>query len=390
MTKTMIFGLKIWLLVALFLGPTFSPVQEAHAETTDDHAPTIVYFYETLCTGCQAVAEAGVITGLEAQGVTIIIKDMIDTASLEDMARYGDFYGVPSRDRTTPLMFAGDQFFSGPNAIIEAYENGTLLSAAEAPLLDVPDDYQGLSGWSGLFSVMVAGLLDSINPCAIAMLLMFVSMVSPIKNQKVLIKVSLSYILGIFVMYFLIGFALLGLMRQFSAQISAVQSILYIAFGLLSLGLAALTLNDFFAARRADYGQIKNQLPNRIKKFNRRFMERFTHVLESDGQDKGWLLTIIPFFIGLVIAVTEAACTGQVYGLILISIRSAQPTTGILYLLLFNLLFVTPLMIISVIAVRAKSTAGIAMFVNDHLATIKILTAGFFLAMAIYFIINAL
>lgn len=119
-------------------------------------------------------------------------------------------------------------------------------------------------------------------------------------------------------------------------------------------------------------------------------MERFTQVLESDGGEKKWLLIVIPFFIGLVIAVTEAACTGQVYGLILISIRSTEPMTGILYLLLFNLLFVTPLIIISIIAVRAKTTAGIAMFVNDHLATIKILTAGFFLAMAIYFILNAL
>lgn len=390
MTKTVFFGLKIWLLLALFIGPTFSPVQDALAETTDDQDLTIVYFYEALCTGCQAVDEAGVIDGLEAQGVTIIIKDMVETTSLEDMARYGDFYGVPSRDRATPLMFAGDQFFSGPSDIIEAYENGTLLAAAGDPLLEVPEDYQGLSGISGLLSVMAAGLLDSINPCAIAMLLMFVSIVSPIKNQKVLIKVSLSYILGIFVMYFFIGFALLGLMRQFSAQITAIQTILYIAFGLLSLGLAALTFNDFLAARRADYGQIKNQLPSRIKKFNRRFMERFTQVLESDGEEKKWLLIGIPFFIGLVIAVTEAACTGQVYGLILISIRSTEPMTGILYLLLFNLLFVTPLIIISIIAVRAKTTAGIAMFVNDHLATIKILTAGFFLAMAIYFILNAL
>lgn len=385
MTKTVSLGLKIWLLLALFVGPTFSPMQRINAQE-----PTIVYFYEELCTGCQAVAEAGVVDGLDAQGVTLIIKDMVDTESFEDMARYGDFYGVPARDRATPLMFAGNQFFSGSQAIIDAYEDGTLIEAAQDPLLEVPENYEGLSGISGLLSVMAAGLLDSINPCAIAMLLMFVSMVSPIKNQKVLIKVSLSYILGIFVMYFFIGYALLGLMRQFSAQITAVQTILYILFAALSLGLAVLTFNDFLAARRADYGQIKNQLPRGIKKFNRRFMERFTRVLESDGQAKQWPLIAIPFFIGLVIAITEAACTGQVYGLILISIRSSEPTTGILYLLLFNILFVSPLIVISLMAVRARTTAGIALFVNEHLATIKILTAGFFLAMAAYFFINAL
>ncbi len=388
MHKTRFLGFKILLLISLFLGPTFSPVQPVHAN--DDSSPTIVYFYEALCTGCQAVEAAGVIAGLEAQGVTIIIKDMAETSAIEDLARYGDFYGVPARDRATPLMFAGDTYFSGPNAIIEAYESGALVSAASEPLLDVPDDYVGLSGWSGIFSVMAAGLLDSINPCAIAMLLMFVSLVSPIKNQKVLIKVSLSYILGIFVMYFFIGFALLSLMRQFAAQISAVQTILYVAFAVLSLGLAALTLNDFFAARRADYANIKNQLPKGIKKFNRRFMERFTRVLESEAGTHQWVLIAVPFLIGSVIAITEAACTGQVYGLILISIRSAAPTTGILYLLLFNVLFITPLILISVIAVRAKTTDGVALFVSEHLATIKLLTAGFFFAMAAYFIINVL
>lgn len=376
---------KILWIIALAFSPAFSPLNDIHANEN-----TIVYFYEALCSGCQEVDEAGVIESLEAAGFTIIIKDLAFDESLADMASYSDFYGVPSNQRTTPLMFAGQTFFSGPNAIIDAYNDGTLQAAARDALLDVPEGFEGLSGWSGMGRVVVAGLLDSINPCAIAMLLMFVSMVSPIKKQSVLIKVSLSYILGIFVMYFLIGFALLGLMRQFSAQISAAQLVLYLLFALLSLFLAGLTFNDYFAAKRNDYGRIKNQLPKGIKRFNKRFMARFTRLLEdSDQRDQSWLLFAIPFIIGLVIAVTEAACTGQVYGLILLSIRSAEPTMGLIYLLVFNLLFVSPLILISIIAITSKTTAGIATFVDTHLSTIKLLTALFFVAMAGYFVLNA-
>jgi len=375
---------KISMVFGLIVSPLFTLSRPLYANQA-----TIVYFYEELCTGCQAVDEAGVLNDLEAAGVTVIIKDMQESAAIEDLARYSDFYGVLARDRFTPLMFAGSTYFAGASDIIDAFEDGSLVAAANDPLLDVPDDYQGLSGWTGLLSVMAAGLLDSINPCAIAMLLMFVSIVSPIKKQDVLIKVSLSYILGIFVTYFLIGFALLGLMRQFAAQISAVQVVLYVLFAALSLGLAILTFNDYLAARRQDYGNIKNQLPSRIKKFNRRFMERFTDTLDTEKKEKRWLLIAIPFMIGVVIAITEAACTGQVYGLILLSIRSTAPVTGIVYLLVFNVLFITPLIAISVIAVRSRSTEGVATFVSEHLATIKILTAGFFLAMAIYFITTA-
>lgn len=376
--------IKILLAIGLIL-TSFVPQNQSVYASNSGH---IIYFYESLCSGCQQVSEARVVETLESRGFMVEIMDVSLPENIKLMASYSDFYGVPQNKRSTPLMFAGGTYFNGPSDIISALEDGSLEAAALEPLLDVPEGYEALSGFAGLWRVIVAGLLDSINPCAIAMLLMFISIVAKVKSPFLLIKISLSYILGIFITYFLIGLALLEVMRTFASQISRVHQILYIAFAILSLFLAIITFYDVYVSRRHDYGKVKNQLPKGIKTFNKRFMQKLTKNIHENAKSVQINAIIIPFIIGVVVAFTEAACTGQVYGLILLSIRSTEPLSGILYLLVFNLLFVTPLIIISIIAVKTRNTTSIALFVQERLYLIKWLTALFFLGMAVYFFMN--
>ena len=352
---------------------------------------TVIYFYESLCTGCQELDRLGVVETLEDQGVEVIIKDLALDENLRLFSVYNDTYGVPRPQRNTPIMFAGSRFFSGVNSIFNATLDASLYEASLDPLLELQEDLIDLTGFAGLLRIVVAGLLDSVNPCAIAMLLMFISLVGKLDKPGIIKRVSFAYILGIFVTYFLIGVFLLGLMRQFATQINLAQTIIYLLFALLSLILAILTFYDFYVTRKHEYGKIKNQLPKIIKRFNERFMDRFLAGLDADDPSlKTRVMTfVVPFFIGTVIAVTEAACTGQVYGLILLSIRSTEPLTGMIYLLIFNLLFISPLVLISVIAIKNRSTQSIAMFVQSKLPLIKFSTAVFFAAMAVYFVINA-
>ena len=383
-TMTRLSAILSLFLMGLFLSlQTALPVFASNLE--------VVYFYEALCTGCQQLDEARVVESLEDAGVTVIIKDLARDENLQAFSIYNDTYGVPTRLRTTPIMFAGSRYFSGVNTILSAVADGSLVVAAADPFLELQEGLLDLSGFAGLMRVVLAGLLDSVNPCAIAMLLMFISLVGKLKKPGLIKRVSFAYILGIFVTYFLIGVFLLGLMRQFAAQINLAQTIIYVLFGVLSVGLAIITFYDFNVTRKHEYGKVKNQLPKIVKKFNERFMDRFLAGLDAEETTfKTRIMTFfVPFFIGVVIAFTEAACTGQVYGLILLSIRSAEPLTGIIYLLIFNLLFISPLLVISIIAIRNRSTQSIALYVQSKLPLIKLSTAVFFAAMAVYFFINA-
>ncbi len=354
--------------------------------------PTVVYFYEALCEGCQELDRLNVVETLEAQGITVIIKDLAQTEALARFAAYNDFYQVPNRQRSTPLMFAGEDFYSGANTIIQALASGRLQASAQDLLVDVPDQYIALAGWAGLGRVILAGLIDSVNPCAIAMLLMFISLVGVLKDRKLLITISLSYITAIFVTYFLIGVALLSLMRRFATQINAISTGLYVVFAILCLFLAWITLHDFVVTRKQEYGKIKNQLPKPVRAFNERFMKRFTETLGDRSQSTAKRYTfavVIPFFIGVVVAFTEAACTGQVYGLVLLSIRTVPSVTGYLYLLVFNLLFIAPLIVIAVVAVYANNIMGVSNFVRERMPAIKLATGVFFILMMFYFLLDA-
>lgn len=121
-------------------------------------------------------------------------------------------------------------------------------------------------------------------------------------------------------------------------------------------------------------------------------MSRFTQVITEEEHStvkKYTYAVVIPVFIGIVVAFTEAACTGQVYGLILLSIRTVPSATGYLYLLIFNLLFVSPLIIIAGVAIYSKNVVGISNFVREKMPTIKLATAIFFLFMMFYFLLDA-
>jgi len=382
--KFMKYIFKLFFVFLLLFSSVF-PFQNLGA---DEHEPTVVYFHIESCSGCQKVKDEGIVDALENEGITVLKYDVSKEIEAKRFLAFNETYNVPDDERYTPLMFAGDSHFHGADTIIDAYENGDLQSFASEPLLDVPDEFQSLEGVSGLLRVIGSGLLDGINPCAIAMLLMFISMIGFLKDKKTLIFVASSYILGIFLTYFAIGIGLFWVMTAFQSTLNALSHILYGLFAVLALALFALTFRDFLVTRKEEYGKVKNQLPSGIKKWNKNLMKRFSHVIENEENPtkRLFFIGVIPFIIGIVIGITEAACTGQIYLMILLSIRTSEPLTGTLYLIVFNLMFILPLIIIAVVAVMTKNVMGVSDFFRRKMPLIKLLTSIFFIIMAVYFI----
>jgi cytochrome c biogenesis protein CcdA len=120
-------------------------------------------------------------------------------------------------------------------------------------------------------------------------------------------------------------------------------------------------------------------------------MKRFSSIIEDEKNSlkRTLYIGVIPFIIGIVIGITEAACTGQIYLMILLSIRTSEPLLGTSYLLVFNLMFILPLIVIAVVAVQTKNVMGVSDFFRRKMPLIKLLTSLFFIIMAIYFIFLA-
>jgi threonine/homoserine/homoserine lactone efflux protein len=80
---------------------------------------------------------------------------------------------------------------------------------------------------------------------------------------------------------------------------------------------------------------------------------------------------------GLVVSVLELACTGQLYlpTLLFVQGEPGLRAHALSYLVLYNVFFVVPLIVVFVVAALGVSSARLAGLVQRHTGTVKLLTA---------------
>jgi cytochrome c-type biogenesis protein len=177
--------------------------------------------------------------------------------------------------------------------------------------------------------VGVAALLDSINPCAFSVLLLTIAFLLSIgKLRSSVLTIGGSYIFGIFFVYLLIGFGLLQTMHLFDTPhfMAKVGAALLIVLGLINIA------NEFVPAF-----PVKLAIPHAAHHKMAVLMQRAS----------------IPtaLVLGGLVGLCEFPCTGGPY-LLVLGLLHDQVTyyTGASYLVLYNLIFVAPLVLILLIA----------------------------------------
>lgn len=177
--------------------------------------------------------------------------------------------------------------------------------------------------------VVISALLDSINPCAFSILLLTIAfLLSMGKLRSDVLKVGTSYILGIFVVYVLIGLGILQALHLFSTShfMAKVGALLLIVLGSINL------VNEFFPAF-----PLKLRIP------------QSAHRKMAVLMEKGSAPTA--FVLGALVGLCEFPCTGGPYLMVLGLLHdSATYFTGLGYLLFYNLIFILPLVIILLLA----------------------------------------
>ena len=175
----------------------------------------------------------------------------------------------------------------------------------------------------------VAALIDSINPCAFGILLLTIAfLLSLQKTRSNIIKIGGVYILGLLTVYILIGLGLLQALHLFNTPhfMAKVGAALLIALGSINL------INEFFPTF-----PIKLRIP------------QVAHNKIAKLMSKTSLPAV--FLLGALVGLCEFPCTGGPY-LMVIGLLHDQGTylMGIGYLLLYNLIFILPLVVILMIA----------------------------------------
>jgi cytochrome c biogenesis protein CcdA len=177
--------------------------------------------------------------------------------------------------------------------------------------------------------VLVAALIDSINPCAFSVLIVTIAFLLSLgKLRSHVLEIGAAYILGIFLVYMLIGLGMLQVLHlfdtpHFMAKLGASVLIL--------LGVVSLT-NHFVPAF-----PVKVKIPQFAKAPMAQLME--TASLPS------------AFALGGLTGLCEFPCTGGPY-IMVIGLLHDRGThlAGLGYLVLYNLIFILPLVVILLLA----------------------------------------
>jgi thiol-disulfide isomerase/thioredoxin len=236
----------------------------------------------------------------------------------------------------------------------------------------------------GLPAILVAGLVEGLNPCALATLVFFISYLTMIgQGRKQILMVGLGFSGAAFLTHLLLGIGILGFIQHFSF-LPLFSRVVYLITFFLSLFLALFSLYDYFQLKRGKPSRMKLQVPDFLKKRIHRTIRAKSAEMEGiqGGQAIRFLLAAI--FIGFVVTLLQSACTSQVYLPTLLFVTHIPSLRGnaIFYLVLYNLVYVLPLLVIFGIVYWGVTSEQLSFFLQRRASTIKLFTALFFFALA--------
>lgn len=186
-------------------------------------------------------------------------------------------------------------------------------------------------------TVIVTALVDSINPCAIGVLILLVSgLLTLVENRKRMLFVSMIYISAVYITYFLAGLGYLSIVQSLNGNVSQFIGLLVGAF-VVFLGL--IDIKDVCCGKTHFTLAINPKHSERIKS-----MTMKTTI-------SGMIL------LGIFVAAVELPCTGGPYLAITTLLSKQFDLNAFLYLALYNLIFVLPLIVITGLA-YIGTTAG--------------------------------
>lgn len=283
-----------------------------------------------------------------------------------------DAYRVPQENRTAPMVLAGDAYYAGVDRIRRFLAEG--LSAGAA--LDTPE-VSGEGSAPALIwgPMLIAGLVGGLNPCALSMLLLLLTVLSNLKANAVR---CVAVFLGTkFITYLLIGTLLLGAFQAWNPQWLQLAS--KIALTALAAVLILFNLRDAWMARRERYGEIINQLPVALR---RGLQSRIRQALEKPFGP----LTLVAAALGVLVAAGEFLCAGQVYLATLLAAIQAGNDLGTLFPMLagYCLMFLAPSTVLSFAVARGQALLTVSEFVRRRMPLIKLATAVFLTLALIY------
>ncbi|NMB78693.1 MAG: hypothetical protein GYA23_06310 [Methanomicrobiales archaeon] len=313
------------------------------ASTSLDSAPSpgnttgtisAIYFYGDTCSHCAKVKM--VLDDLEARypDFTVTRLEIYNNATnLQKFFSVTRTAGIP--DAGVPLLVINSRILMGDRDIISGVENeiiaervrmGSCNTTPEPPVVASEPSCAAPAGLS-LPVVIAAALIDSLNPCGLSVLVFLLIAMAAAGSRKRILMAGGAYIAATFLFHLLVG---VGLFSVFS--LSGLAKLFSLIGGAVALVLGLLTVADVLHNKE-------------------------TFILSIPASGKGLLgdyirMASLPgaFVLGILAGILGFSCTGGIYISILgLMGRDMTVMTGMPWLLLYNFVYVLPLVIVTLL-----------------------------------------
>jgi cytochrome c biogenesis protein CcdA len=215
---------------------------------------------------------------------------------------------------------------------------------------------------SSTIAVFAAGLLAGFNPCLLAMLAFLAStMLASTGNRKDILAMVGTFSLGMFVVYIIFGLGLFSVLQEKS---TAAMFRPILAAALLVLGL--MQLED---ARRLQRGG--------TSLFSADWTKKYVHGVVTSRRLSSY------FLLGALFSLARAPCVGGMY-VAIIGVISGQEyaSSGLFYLMVYNLGIALPILIFGGIIALGISPEQMDQFRQNHRVGIRLVTGITLIALA--------
>lgn len=305
-------------------------------------ATTLVVFHEIGCSHCARMEAFLESIAPSYPELHVVRYEIHDPDSQEPLAGLLSAYDVEVG--SVPILFIGDVALVGgvyyglypepypaagraeEMALVEAIQRA-IAADAPSPLDRITDGVTtSLAEKLTIPAILLAAAADSVNPCTFAVLVLLLGTLLVAGRKGKVLQAGLAFTIAIYISYVLMGIGI------FSAiQAAGIQRPFILGVSSLAIILGLWNMKDYFA-----YGKwFTIEVPQRWRPTVKRIT---SSVVSVPGA----------FAVGVLDSLFLLPCSSGPYIAILALLsRTASKTQGILYLLLYNFIFILPLLIIT-------------------------------------------
>ncbi|HKL44002.1 MAG TPA: cytochrome c biogenesis protein [Candidatus Absconditabacterales bacterium] len=375
--------------------------------TAFSFAQEYIYFYGNGCSHCAKVEkffdENDVLSKYNVEKLEIYFN----RDNLKDFSEYIEKLGIDPSKAGVPFLVINNEnecdYVAGDKKIIGLFEEK--IAQDEYQICDNPEDCDhfdcneencphincsqiddeevsgsiseekiekvGENKWKFFGIMLPAALADSINPCAFAVMLILLSTIIVETNRKRrAVFAGLLFALSIFISYFAMG---LGLFSALAT--SSNTQIIKLIVGILGIIVGLANLKDYFRYGKGFVMEVPLSRRPRMQKFI-----------------KSAVSPIGAFITGFIVSLFLLPCTSGPYFTILGYLASESQnlhTRGYIYLIIYNLIFILPMVIIALlVGLGFKSSEELAAIKKKNSKLIHLIVGLLMLGLGVYVLLT--